>query len=164
VLATHGRSVLVMDDITPLQQLSPAVLQSDVHVFEPRSAVLWRVDARLATGTNGVKHFFGRNPEPGTAISYYLKSAAPNPVKITVTDVVTGATFRDLEGPGDAGINRVQWNLRGNVPSQRRDAAPQGRQQAPLATSGTYRVTVTVGGRDYSRVIIVEDDGWMDQR
>jgi hypothetical protein len=164
VLGTHGRSVLVMDDVTPLQQLSPAVLQSDVHVFEPRSAVLWRVDARLARGTSGVKHFFGRNPEPGTAITYYLKSASPSPVKISVTDLVSGATFRDLEGPGEAGINRVQWNLRGNAPPERRGSAPPGRQQVPLATSGTYRVTVTVGGRDHSRVIVVEDDRWMDQR
>jgi hypothetical protein len=99
-----------------------------------------------------------------SAPRYYLKSAAPSPVKISVTDLATGATFRDLEGPSEAGINRVRWNLRGNAPAERRDAAPQGRQQVPLATSGTYRVTVTVGGRNYSRVIVVEDDRWMDQR
>lgn len=164
VLGTHGRSVLVMDDVTPLQQFTAAVRDSDGHLFEPRSAVLWRVDARFATGTTGVKHFFGRNPEPGTAIHYYLKRPAQTPPKITVTDVVTGAKFRDLEGPGAAGINRVQWNLRGNAPARRPDAPAQARQQAPLATSGSYRITLTVDGREYSRVVVVEEDRWLNER
>ena len=41
---THGRSVLIMDDISALQALTPEVLASDVHLFEPRDAVLWKED------------------------------------------------------------------------------------------------------------------------
>ena len=100
VLGSHGRGAFVMDDVTPLQQLTDAARSSDVHLFEPRSAVRWRVDARLARGVTGVKNFYGRNPDPGTAIHYYLREAARGPVRITVSDAVTGEVFRDLEGHG----------------------------------------------------------------
>ena len=55
VLGTHGRGALIMDDITPLQQLTGDVLASDEHLFQPRNAVRWRVDTRLARGATGVK-------------------------------------------------------------------------------------------------------------
>ena len=42
VLATHGRSVMVMDDITPLQQLTPEVMEQDAFLIEPREAVAWK--------------------------------------------------------------------------------------------------------------------------
>jgi hypothetical protein len=154
-----------MDDITPLQQLTNEVLASDEYLFEPRSAVLWRVDARLARGVTGVKNFYGRNPEPGTAIHYYLRESARGPVRITVSDAVTGAVFRDLEGTGEAGMNRVQWDLRGNQPPRAPAGADRRRPlPAPLAVAGSYRVTLSVNGREYSRVVVVEEDVWMDER
>jgi hypothetical protein len=165
VLGTHGRGALVMDDITPLQQLTEEVLASDEHLFEPRSAVLWRVDARLARGVTGVKNFYGRNPEPGTAIHYYLREPARGSVRITVSDAVTGEVFRDLEGTRGRGMNRVQWDLRGNQPPRAPAGADRRRPlPAPLAVAGSYRVTLSVNGREYSRVVVVEEDVWMDER
>ena len=127
--------------------------------------MLWRVDARLARGVTGVKNFYGRNPEPGTAIHYYLREPARGSVRITVSDAVTGAVFRDLEGTREAGMNRVQWNLRGNAPPSPPGGMGRGRPPQPaLAVAGPYRVTLTVNGREYSRVLVVEEDLWMDQR
>jgi photosystem II stability/assembly factor-like uncharacterized protein len=159
VLGTHGRGALVMDDITPLQQLTPEVLASDSHLFEPRNAVLWRVDARLARGSTGVKNFYGRNPEPGTAIHYYLKDGARGPVRLTVSDAVTGEVFRELEGSASAGINRVQWDLRGK-PSMDRDGRGQPVSPA-LADPGTYRVILSVNGQEHMQIVVVEEDVWM---
>ena len=165
MLGTHGRGALVMDDITPLQQLTDDVLTSDEYLFEPRSAVLWRVDARLARGVTGVKNFYGRNPEPGTAIHYYLREPALGAVRITVSDAVTGEVFRDLEATGEAGMNRVQWDLRGNQPPRATAGTGRGRPpRAPLALAGSYRVTLSVTGRVHSRVVVVEEDQWMDER
>jgi hypothetical protein len=165
VLGTHGRGALVMDDITPLQQLTDAVLASDTHLFQPRNAVRWRVDARLARGANGVKTVYGRNPEPGTAIHYHLRRATNTPVRITVRNAVTGEVFRELTGTGAAGMNRVQWDLLGNRPPA--SAGGRGRggaPPAPLAAAGPYRVTLTVNGSELSRVVIVEEDLWMNER
>ena len=86
---------------------------ADVTLFPPRPAVAWRNDITQSITVGGSKHFRGENPAPGTAISYYLKSAAAGDVKITITDV-TGRVVREMAGTKDAGLNRVQWNLRGN--------------------------------------------------
>jgi photosystem II stability/assembly factor-like uncharacterized protein len=165
VLGTHGRGALVMDDITPLQQLTDEVLRSDAHLFQPRNAVRWRVDARLARGSTGVKKFYGRNPRSGTAIHYYLREAANGVVRLTLRDAVTGEIFRDIEGTGDAGMNRVQWDLGGNRPPA--VAGGRGRggaTPAPLAHVGSYRVTLSVNGLEMSRIVVVDEDVWMHER
>ena len=82
-------------------------------LFAPRPGVPWRNDITQSITVGGNKHFRGENPAPGTAISYYLKSAPAGDVKITITDV-TGTVVREIAGTKDAGLNRVQWNLRGN--------------------------------------------------
>ncbi len=170
VLATHGRSIQIMDDISPLQQLSDEVMAADAHLFEPRSAVLWKNDRTRARAVTGSQNWRGQNAPAGTAISYWLKAAPAGDVKLTITDLTTGTVFRDLTTTKNAGVNRVQWNLRGNPPPQAADQQGGGRggfggqQQGPLATAGVYRVTLTVGGRDYVRTVVVEEDQWMMER
>jgi photosystem II stability/assembly factor-like uncharacterized protein len=169
VLATHGRSIQVLDDITPLQQLTDEILAGDAHLFEPREAVLWKNDRTRSRPVTGTKNFRGENAPDGTMISYYLRAAPSGNVRLTVTDLRTGTTFRDLEAPGGAGLNRVEWDLRGNPPP-----APQGQQgggfggfgnrQGPLAEPGVYRVTLTVAGRDYVQNVVVLEDSWMMER
>jgi photosystem II stability/assembly factor-like uncharacterized protein len=162
VLATHGRSIWIMDDITPLQQMTPELLAQDAHLFEPRNAVLWKTDIRMARAVTGSKNFRGESAPAGTAISYYLKSAASGEVKITITEVATGQLFRTLDGTKADGLNRVQWNLRGDPPQQGRDVGrgggSGGGSQGPLATPGVYHVTLAVGGREYTRNVVVEPD------
>ena len=112
-----------------------------------------------------MKHFYGRNPEAGTAIHYYLREPARGPVRITVADVVTGEVFRDLEGTGEAGMNRVQWDLRGNQPPSPPGETDQDPPPPPaLAVAGPYRITLSVNGREHSRVVVVEEDLWMNER
>jgi photosystem II stability/assembly factor-like uncharacterized protein len=114
ILGTHGRSVWIMDDVSALQKLTPDTTNADVTLFEPRPATLWLDDIRERYNIGGAKHFNGQNPEEGTFITYHLKGATDG-VTITVTDI-TGRTVRDLKGTGNAGLNRVRWNLRGNPP------------------------------------------------
>jgi hypothetical protein len=127
--------------------------------------VRWRVDARLAVGATGVRKFFGRSPDPGTAIHYYLREAARGPVTLTIDDVVTGETFRHLEATGEAGLNRIQWDLRGDSPpAQAGGGGRGGPPPAPLAEAGTYRVALRVSGRELSQVVEVVEDVWMRER
>jgi photosystem II stability/assembly factor-like uncharacterized protein len=158
VLGTHGRGALILDDVTPLQQLTPEVLESTAHLFDPRDAVLWRVDARLAQGSTGVKHFYGRNPEFGTGLHYYLREAMDGPAVVTVTEVVTGQVFRRLEGSTEAGLNRVQWDLRGDAPEAVEGERPDA---PPMAEPGVYRITLRVGGSELTRTVRVLEDVWM---
>ena len=167
VLSTHGRSVMIADDVTPLQQLTDEVTGEDVHLFEPREAVRWKQDRTLSRSVTGDKVLLGDNAAVGTAIHYYLADAADGDVTLTVTDVVTGEVFRDLEASSHQGINRVQWNLRGNRPEPGQGGGGfgggggGGGNQGPLAEPGLYRVTLSVGGREMERMVRVLEDGWM---
>jgi photosystem II stability/assembly factor-like uncharacterized protein len=159
VLGTHGRSVYIMDDITPIQQLTAEVLARDVHFFEPRDAVLPRNEQRLTRVQAGNTHFRGENPEPGAALHYYLKQPATGGAKLTVSDA-TGRVVRTIDGPGRAGINRVRWDLLAEQP--RREVAEGDMEDAPppappRPVAGKYRVTLTVNGTEHTRDIDVQD-------
>ncbi|MBC7895154.1 MAG: hypothetical protein H7066_07060 [Cytophagaceae bacterium] len=160
VLATHGRSVLIMDDITPLQQLKPDVLARDAHLFVPRNALLMRNDQRLTRVQPGSKQFRGTNPDPGVAFQYYLKQRASGEVKLAVREALSGKLVRTLSGSAEAGLNRVQWNLMGEAPPRAAAAADMEDEPPPpppRLAPGTYRVTLTVNGTEQSHTFLVEE-------
>ncbi len=111
IAATHGRSFWVMD-ISPLEELTPAVLSSDVHLFTVKPAIAF--DYRVFTNDEFLaeKRFIGENPPMGAAISYYLKSAPQGDVKLAILDS-KGTLVRELSAAKEKGIDRVQWDLRG---------------------------------------------------
>ena len=116
IIGTHGRGIYILDDITSLQQLtSGKVLDKDAFLFDVRPGTQWLNDIRLSRYTGGAKLFRANNPQPGTAISYYLKSVPSTDVKITISDY-TGKVIRNIVGTKEIGINRMQWNLRGDPP------------------------------------------------
>jgi len=169
VLATHGRSVWIMDDVTPLQSLTADMLAEDVHLFEPRSAVVWANDIQRSRSVTGSKNFEGENAPDGTGITYYLKRPASGDVKIVVANTATGEVFRNLVGTNGQGLNRVQWNLRGDRPPRPEGQGAGGgrfggRNLGPMAEPGLYRVTLTVDGHDYSRTVEVLEDRWLSER
>jgi photosystem II stability/assembly factor-like uncharacterized protein len=166
VLATHGRGVQIMDDITPLQGMTSDVLASDAHLFTPREAVRWLQDTRRSRSVTGDRAWRGENAPPGTAIDFYLRDAEDD-VEITITALATGEVFRNIEVEGVAGLNRVQWDLRGNP---RQGGARQGfggfgqGNRGPLADPGLYRVTLSVDGEEHSETVTVLEDVWLSQR
>jgi photosystem II stability/assembly factor-like uncharacterized protein len=165
IVGTHGRGIYIIDDISPLQSMSQKVIDSDVTLFDVRPGTIWQNDPRLSRYWGGAKLFRGTNPAPGTAISYYLKSAPSGEVKLTISDY-SGKVVRNLVGTGEVGLNRVQWNLRGDPPPRPPSGAGFGggggfagflAQGLPLE-AGTYNVTLTVSGKDYKTKIVVEND------
>ena len=168
IAGTHGRGIFIVDDITPLQQLTEKVLDSDVTLFEVRPGTLWLQEVALSRYLGGAKNFRGANPAPGTAISYYLKSAASGDVKITISDI-SGKVLRNLKGTNDAGLNRVQWNLRGDPPPRpgppdfRGGGGPGGGGgfggiAGAAFEPGVYLVKLSVGGKEYTNRVRVEED------
>jgi hypothetical protein len=116
VIATWGRGFWIMDDVTPLQQMTPAVVASDAHLFRPRDAYLFHLrDATTARSFDAefdAPANMGHNPPYGASIDYYLKTAGADSVRLAVLDDA-GDTVRTMNGPANAGVNRVWWNLRG---------------------------------------------------
>ena len=117
VVGTHGRGIYILDDVSALQQLTQKVMESDATLLEVRPGTIWMNDTRLGRYSGGSKNFRASNPQPGTAISYYLKSAQQGDVKLTISDY-TGKIVRTLAATKEAGLNRIQWNLRGDPPAR----------------------------------------------
>jgi hypothetical protein len=165
IVATHGRSVWIADDITPLQQLTQTVRDADATLFDIRPAVAWLNDQQNNQQVGGQKVFIGENAPRGAAINYYLKAAASGDVKITVTDA-TGRVIRTLDGPKTAGINRVTWNL-APQPQQGQGGfggGGGGRGGGGAVGEGTYVVTLDVGGKKYTKPLQVLQDRWLNER
>lgn len=106
IVATHGRSVWILDDLAPLQHLTDAVADG-VFLFEPPVATRFQMHFTKPFLAQGV--FKGENPGSVAMISYYLGEASDD-VAVTIEDG-EGTVVRTLEGPGTAGINRVTWEL-----------------------------------------------------
>ncbi|MCC7308611.1 MAG: hypothetical protein IT173_13685 [Acidobacteria bacterium] len=89
ILGTHGRSIWVLDDMTPIEQMAQQVTDSAVYLFQPRQSVIWRLwNNRPLTSD---KVFYGQNPPNGAIIQFYLKDA------LAARDNVT-LTFQDSAG------------------------------------------------------------------
>ncbi len=162
VLATHGRSIWIMDDISALQQIALAAPTAPT-VYKPRDAVLWKTDRRNMTEVPGSKYWTGDNMPRGTAIAYYLPSAASD-VLVKITNTATGTDVRTCTSTGNVGLNRFQWALTGNPqaggggggrggrggqpdPAAAAPAAPAGPQPCvPAPGAGGGRVGGGVGG------------------
>ncbi|MDQ5836970.1 MAG: glycoside hydrolase [Acidobacteriota bacterium] len=85
VVGTHGRSFWILDDITPLRQISAEVAASDAFLFQPETA--YRVQRNVNTDTPlPPEEPAGQNPPDGAIINYYLKSDSQTPVTLEIYD------------------------------------------------------------------------------
>lgn len=205
VVATHGRSIWILDDLTPIERINPNTLGQDVTLFDSRPAAAWRTYS--THWFSGHKAFVAKNPPYGALITYYLKTALPAPppkadaasggqgeyrsgtrrrgeadeagnmdssgskegkVKITILDR-DGKEVRHFEGPGAAGVNRVNWDLRYNAPAEpsaeQLEAMAQGfgfGPRGPLAEPGEYTVKLSAGGREATGKLTVEEDSRLE--
>ena len=110
IAATHGRSIWIADDITPLQQLTPAVMAADATLFDVRPAVAYAADIKTDISAGGQRQFEGENPARGTGIHFYLKAGVTGDAKISISDA-TGRSVCETTVKAAAGIHRVQWTL-----------------------------------------------------
>jgi photosystem II stability/assembly factor-like uncharacterized protein len=164
ILGTHGRSVVILDDSTFLRQWSDAIAASEAHLFDLRPAL------RHATKNTrmflGEKAYTGPNPPYGAVITYYLKDSAKE-LKIEILDSA-GKVIRTVRTPPkEKGVNRVVWDLRMQGPTPRRppDEEEAGRQRlfgggarGPQVLPGSYRVGLTVNGKNYEKPVTVQLD------
>src|SRR5881392_945697 len=155
IAATHGRSFWVLDDLTPLRQLSDTALRAPVYLFAPAPAVRLRRSVSNDTPLPPEEPH-GTNPPAGAVIDYLLRAATPGPVTVEVRDARGGVVRRfssddratpPAEPPQIAdewlprfepptrnvGLNRFVWDLRYPPPP----AARYGYSIAAIAGQGT---------------------------
>jgi photosystem II stability/assembly factor-like uncharacterized protein len=163
VLGTHGRSVWIFDDATPIQQMTPQVAASDLHLFDVRPAV--RHATRFTRYGIGDKVFTGPNPSYGALITYHLKEKPDDKIKpkVQILDA-SGKVITEMENiPKEKGLNRVSWNLRYGGPEVRRpprdeEVQFQGPPRGPQVVPGTYTARLVVGDKRVERPVVVRLD------
>ncbi len=175
IVATHGRSIWILDDISPLEELSDSTLTTDLKLFTPRPGTEWRLENFKNTG--GHREFAAQNPPVGVAIDYY--TTARGPVRITIADK-SGMTIRTINAQGEAGVvNHTVWNMQVDNPlpsllgggrgvAGGRAAAGAaaafaggrgGRGGAGLEVEpGEYVITVSQNGKTDQKTVTVADD------
>jgi photosystem II stability/assembly factor-like uncharacterized protein len=108
VIATHGRSIYILDDASFLGQITPEVLTAELHAFAARPA-----RPRLTyfyDGFYGDNFFTAPNPPAGAQITYWVGADHLDDATIEIKDA-DGELVRELSGPGRAGVHRVAWDL-----------------------------------------------------
>jgi len=159
IFGTHGRSIWILDDITPLEQLTKEVLASNSYLFDIRQAVIF--NPYYHKGDLGYKFFVGPNPPFGAMISYYLKEEQKDGVKIIIQDG-QGKAIRELDGSKDQGINRISWDLRYGPPEDSTEGMGRFRALGPFVLPGGYKVVLKAAGQEMIKSVAVEGDPRID--
>ncbi len=179
VIATHGRDIWILDDLSAIQQLASA--QSvGTALFKPRTAYEYDMhsnDEGLYT------RFAGQNPPYGAIIDFYQREPQTTAASIDILDA-HGRVIRHIKaqqkpktgqapaeeetrgpgaGPGvtnEVGVNRVVWNFREDGPPQWNGTAVQfrGPQVGAMVVPGTYTARITLNGHTYSQSFSVKAD------
>jgi len=173
VIATYGRGFWILDDLTPLQQLTSEIQNSAAHLFTPRAA--YRFRGLTVPYSSSDDPTAGQNPPYGASINFYLKTAPKAEPSIKIVDA-EGKTLRTIRGTRSAGMNRVWWDLRTEQSKEVRlrtapayasevrmnaegwRALPEGGRMTILVPPGTYTVKLSVDGQDFSQPLTVFKD------
>jgi photosystem II stability/assembly factor-like uncharacterized protein len=154
VLATHGRGIWIIDDITPLRNLTQDTLSKDAVFLQGKNAQ----QRLLAQGgwPDGDGTFVGPNPPDAALITYYQKKRHVfGRMKIEVFDS-TGKLVDTLPANSRRGISRVQWSMRMKAPKVPPAASAAGEAiVGPRVLPGTYTVKMTRGTETYTTTIDV---------
>ncbi|ULQ50988.1 VPS10 domain-containing protein [Flavihumibacter fluvii] len=164
VLGTHGRGIIVVDDISPMRGLTADVLNKDVHIFasKPLPLNMGRFGDGGFPPTGG---WSGGNPAGIPPIQYYLKDKVmTGDVKMDVLDA-SGKLVQSIPGTKRKGINNIYWNRR-MTPVK---TAPGGTKMdqaaftAPMVMPGDYTLKLKVGDKEYTdKITLVHDQSNTD--
>ncbi len=159
VVATHGRGIIVVDDISPIRKLSADIAAKDVYFFETPSQKLTMGDYGDG-GFPGTGGWITGNPASIKPFQYYLKDRlSTGKVVIEVYDK-SGKLVQSVPGSNRKGINKVYWNLRSKPPKTATGGTKRdvGGFIAPMVLPGEYTVKLKVGDKEYPGAVVLEHD------
>ncbi len=182
VIATHGRSFWILDDIAPLREIGKT--WTSAHLFKPAAAIRIKNDSFTGTPVPPEEPQ-AKNPALGAYLDYYLPSAPQTEVALTILDsrgsVIRRFSSSDkpaaiptnvpiasrwLQSPSalstQPGMHRWVWDLRyghgAELPSGDSDDEEDPKARGPLVLSGTYQIKLSVDGRDSTEPLTVGMD------
>ena len=186
VVATHGRSFWILDDVNPLRQFVPELSTEPVTIFEPAakvrmrtygrstqwseganeravhfasadtSTVSYRLDRSIPEGESPVFLDAGTNPPFGIVFQYLLGEEVEAGATLRITDT-SGDLVREISASGRQGCNRAYWNLRyEGIRDVDEQFSSWSRPDGPLVVPGTYQAELIAGAERSSVPVSIE--------
>ena len=170
VIGTYGRGVYIIDDISPLRELSKNILKNKSYLFQINDAYLYRFYGTGEPPTYGAGStaFKGKNRKQGAFFTFYLnlpdslkklvdtKKEKKAVVKIMRND---STVIRTYKGTMKDGINRITWDLKEKAFKSPNRKDKPGEDKGGLSVlPGTYIVQITAGEQKLSSKFEVKPD------
>jgi photosystem II stability/assembly factor-like uncharacterized protein len=167
VAATAGRGVWILDDISPLRQITADLSRADAFLFRPSAA--WRIQP----AADGAAFSDGQAPPDGVALDYLIGANVTGAVTIEIREAVSGDLLRryssdasnttgDVPLAATPGLHRVVWDLRYAPPARPAAATTgddsHGARRGIWVKPGTYQVRLTVGAHVVRQAVVVKVD------
>jgi photosystem II stability/assembly factor-like uncharacterized protein len=176
VLATHGRSIWILDDLEPIRGYAASIAGEPAHLFAPADAVRWHYGSS-SWGTRGAFP----NPPKGAVIYYSLKDELKDELKIEILDASNKVVrtlsstapepmgsddnedpddFKNLALSRDAGVQRAVWDLRYEGARKIKGAKIDEGDPfvGPFVVPGSYTVRLTAAGKTLTAPLKVVAD------
>jgi photosystem II stability/assembly factor-like uncharacterized protein len=177
VVATHGRSLWILDDLRPIRDFSKDIASSSLHLFPVADAIRWR----RGPDVYGSRAANFPNPPRGASISYFLKEKPKGELKVEILDA-QGTVVRTLssiprepdgsadnEDPEDLkkaalevepGVHRTSWDLawQGATTIKGGKIDTGDPVIGPIAVPGPYTVRLTADGKTETTALRIVSD------
>jgi photosystem II stability/assembly factor-like uncharacterized protein len=156
IIATHGRGVYILDDLTPIRALTAPILQKDVALLPSRPSIM-RIEGTIQE-FSGDDAFVGRNPPEAAAITYWLKKRHVfGDLKVEVYDD-KGALITSVPGSKRVGINRVEWPMRLKAPKLPPATNLVPAFTGPRVAEGSYAIRLVKGKEQIDGTVVLAAD------
>ena len=172
IIGTHGQGVWILDDITPLQEMSEGVLQADKHMFSIRPETQFYY--RNSRESFGRPEFRGENPDYGVFITTYFRDKPEEKPKILIKDR-NGEKVFEISLSTAEGLQRKIWTMRTVAISEEGEEIKPGSSGFAgylNAIPGEYTAELLLGDQTLSKQITifadprvdVDESAWMAQK
>jgi photosystem II stability/assembly factor-like uncharacterized protein len=178
VLGTHGRSIWILDDLTPIRTMSPEIGNRDMYLFPVQDAFRYRYHFGSLSDDGQP------NPPHGAVVHYYLKKKPHGEIRLEILDA-QGGLIETLKSksetkPGDSageeptrrrraaqavlptepGIHRIVWDLAYDGPKRINGAVswPGAPARGPMVLPGKYKLKLTAGPRAMTELVTLKSD------
>ena len=155
VAATHGRGIIILDDISPLRNISENLLKSNLTFFEPKPFTI--SEKSNFGGTASENQFVGDNPSSNAKINYFLPKRHTFGKMVAEIVDMNGNLVSKLEAGKQKGINTIEWGFNALAPKVAKGKGFSA-AGAPTVKAGKYKVKISKGSEVFEKEIEVQYD------